>query len=321
MSHTPDAVHAATENNSEMLLEKANVIGVGEGDGEVIVFVTQKQPLSALSVGDVVDPELDDGVPTDVVEVGEFKALGEVEKNNHTSGLRPGASIGRLNAGGTGTLGCLVMKGGELHLLSNNHVIAGNNSTPIGYKITHPGPGDASSSNRKVIGTLAAFVRIDFGGNNRLDAAIAKVTDFSSVVGNDAIVSPLAPIPAVGTSVIKTGRTTATSTGKVVALNATISVSYGNSGTARFTGQIVTEDMLSPGDSGSVGRLPDGRPFGLGFAGSSTRSIFNPIKEVFDYFSLTLPDETPPPPPPPDEGIKEFLTDLRNQIDEKLKTL
>lgn len=303
---------------TEHLLGKKNVVGVGEGDGTVVVLVTCKEPLSELSAQDVVEPELD-GYPTEVIEVGIIKALcGESccscddnpNSTNHTTGLRPGASVGRQNGSGTGTLGCLVLRDGKLSLLSNNHVIGGNNSAPPGTNITHPGPAD--SSNRPVVAKLTETVPIVFSssGNNRLDASVAEITDVSRVVGNDAVKAPVAGLPAVGTVVTKTGRTTGTNTGTVQALNATVTVNYGNSGSARFVGQIVTTEMLSPGDSGSVGHLSDGRPFGLGFAGSSSSSVYNPIGEVFEALQLSLPDadDTEPPLPPGETPPEERPT-------------
>lgn len=306
------SVHSAATRNAIRLLHKTNVVGVGESDGEVIVYVSQKLPLSALAAGELVDPLLvdDDGneVPTDVIESGEFWALGGGPQA-HTSGLRPGASLGRYGQGGTGTLGCLVVtRDGKLHLLSNHHVIAAGSA--LGTRITHPGPGDARTRTRKIIGELRGFAPILFTGTNRMDAAIAEVTDMSAVVGNDAVVGmPSRVLPAVGTTVIKTGRTTGTTSGSVVAHNVTVSVNYGGGNVGRFTGQIVTSKMLSPGDSGSVGWLDNGRPWGLGFAGSGNRSIYNPLHEVFDYFGLSMLDAAEPPP-----SIKEWLTDLHEDV-------
>lgn len=286
------SLHESKERYTEHLLAKKNVVGVGEGDGEVVVLVRRKEPLSALATEDVVDPEIE-GHPTTVLEVGDIEAH---------AGLRPGASLGLEGRGGTGTLGCLVMHQQKLSLLSNNHVIAGSNSFPVGGAVTHPGPADSSS--RAVVARLSDFEPIVFRSDarNTLDAAVAEITDLGSVVGNDAIIFPVSASVSPGTTVMKTGRTTGTSTGEVRAVDVTVRVGYGNSGTARFVGQILTTGMSSPGDSGSVIRLENGRPVGLLFAGSDTSTVANPISSVFERFDLKPPgvQEEPGDTPPED---------------------
>ena len=66
------------------LLKKANVVGLAIGYKEVegrstgqlslVVLVKKKVPPSQLQPGDVIPPEIE-GVPTDVQEVGELRAL------------------------------------------------------------------------------------------------------------------------------------------------------------------------------------------------------------------------------------------------------
>jgi hypothetical protein len=85
----------------------------------------------------------------------------------------------------------------------------------------------------------------------------------------------------------KSGRTTATTTGSVDMLNATVDVSYGGSLVATYENQIVAGAMSSPGDSGSL--VVDGTDplaVGLLFAGSDTSTIINPIDRVLDLLSV-----------------------------------
>lgn len=303
----------AKQRYEASLLSKKNVIGVGEGeDDRVVVFVTQKEPEDQLSALDLVERYVVDNdgevYRTDVDDVGgEFHALAADDgSSGHVNGLRPGASVGRANGGGTGTCGMLVRKDGKLSILSNNHVIGGNNGAPIGSVITHPGPADGSD--REPVAKLTELVQIHFSSSasNRVDAAVAEITDDDAVRGNDDILGPPIEIP-VGAEVTKTGRTTGKNDGKVIARNVTVTVNYGGS-SARFVGQIATTKMLSPGDSGSVGHVA-GSPWGLGYAGSSQRSLFNPLKTVFDLLDLTDID-TDPPETPPIDRLPEFLEEL-----------
>jgi hypothetical protein len=96
----------------------------------------------------------------------------------------------------------------------------------------------------------------------------------------------------VGLAVKKQGRTTGLTTGEVSGINATVTVSYGSVGTARFVNQIViTPGTFSAGgDSGSLIVTADENknPVGLLFAGSDTHTIANPIGLVLDNFGVTI---------------------------------
>src|SRR4030042_3483588 len=84
-----------------------------EVDEEVIrVYVSRKLHSSALALGDMVPAEID-GVPTDVVEIGEMTAL-DVPPLAHVARVRPlaaGGSIGNwaITAGNPGG----VFRGGQ----------------------------------------------------------------------------------------------------------------------------------------------------------------------------------------------------------------
>jgi hypothetical protein len=85
---------------------------------------------------------------------------------------------------------------------------------------------------------------------------------------------------AVGTVVKKTGRTTNFTTGRIVAVNATIDVGYGGGRVGRFQDQIVTTNMSAGGDSGSLVLTLDDVAVGLLFAGSPSAMIANQIENV-----------------------------------------
>jgi hypothetical protein len=61
-----------------------------------------------------------------------------------------------------GTLGCLVQRGGETFILSNNHVLAASNQAEIGDPILQPGTADDGTMPGDQIGTLEDFVEVKF---------------------------------------------------------------------------------------------------------------------------------------------------------------
>ena len=103
-------------------MQYPNVVGVGKGykfkNGKqtkkkaILVFVKKKLPEAELRKNEVIPKKLG-RLPTDVIEVGEVKALGIKKKSiNRKSRVRPapgGVSIGHYKIT-AGTLGCLVFK-------------------------------------------------------------------------------------------------------------------------------------------------------------------------------------------------------------------
>ncbi len=125
----------------------------------VKVSVSEKKPISALAVADII-PENVDGVPTDVVETGQIEAYG-LDRKNVLRPLRPGISIG--HRGGTaGTLGAVVERGGQRYILSANHVLALLNEGEPGDPIYQPGPSDGGDE-KHTVAVLAEYIPIRFG--------------------------------------------------------------------------------------------------------------------------------------------------------------
>jgi hypothetical protein len=133
------------QENRNQLLARANVVATGIGykasEGKktatlsLICSVVQKLPSSKLSAREMI-PSTIGGLPTDVVQTGRFRAF-----QSHTARYRPapgGISIGHKDIT-AGTLGCLVKKGGEFFILSNNHVLANSNAA-CGRLLLQPGP-------------------------------------------------------------------------------------------------------------------------------------------------------------------------------------
>ena len=197
-----------------------------------------------------------------------------------------GASIGLASLGATGTLGCLVATSdNDLCILSNNHVLADLNRAALGSEVIQPGNADGGTQG--IIGHLKKFHPMNLVNSgqsfpNQIDAALA-ITSFK-----DCIPGLHGDLPFVGSTraasvrlpVIKQGRTTDHTEGRVIGLNASLTVGYGPSNNpapfGSFTDQIVVEGMNGPfsraGDSGSViFGFFDGvfHPIGLLFAGGT----------------------------------------------------
>jgi hypothetical protein len=264
--------------------------------------VTRKVPARFLATSGIVPSKIvipdptEDGKPfeiiTDVFESGYYSVFPYTAKHRPAHG---GDSIGHVDIT-AGTLGCVVMdllslepeKKKEIVILSNNHVLADSNDGSSGDPILQPGPYDGGSLRDK-IGELKRFVAINFSKEecNYVDAAVASanckdisfdIHDIGGLAGPHYV-----DILDLGMTVQKTGRTTAHTTGKILAIDGTVLVNYGSTlkkKLAKFCRQIITTDMAEPGDSGSAGVTKENRVFGLLFAGSDRQTIFNRIELV-----------------------------------------
>jgi hypothetical protein len=208
--------------------------------------------------------------------------------------LKMGTSTGNDNECASGTLGCVVVKGGADYFLSNNHVFARENAASNGERIDAPGryDGHPICAQTPQIGTLAGFQRINFGGSNTVDCAIAQPSSglsYSAVEAGGYTPASTSAAAAVGLAVKKTGRTSGTTHATIQAVNVTIQVGY-TGGTATFTGQIQTPgNFIRSGDSGSLMVTETGNnPVGLCFAGSSQASFANPIGPVLQALGVSL---------------------------------
>ncbi len=329
-----EGVRAARAAYEEELLGRENVVGVAVGrkvvagretdEPCVVVYVDHKETEAELRRRDRV-PKTLDGVRTDVVATGAFRALPLLETLavSHTSRVRPapgGVSIAHEKVT-AGTLGVVAHRtSGEPVILSNNHVLANGNDARVGDAILQPGPYDGGGP-KDAIAKLADFVPIGFreqeldtlgrwlertlgrllepvglglrrlpsGKTNLVDAAIAAPLSADLVAPDVLEIGPVSgTVPAtLGLAVRKSGRTTGLTRGKVTGLEATVEVDYGGK-TAEFRGQIVSDILSRGGDSGSL--IVDGanRAVGLLFAGGTTTPILNPIDAVIAALGLTI---------------------------------
>jgi hypothetical protein len=297
--------------NVDKLMAKKNVVGVGIGTkvktgqttGELAirVYVIKKQNLKELKAADAV-PETIDGVPTDVVEIGEPIPYSYTARERPAIG---GDSIGHFKVT-AGTLGCLMRDktDGSSVILSNNHVLADRDAlnhprASAGDCIVQPGTLDGGLCAADQIATLKRWIKLNEvgSGTNLVDAAIAQplsagdvrndiheigcVSKWREVSNADVILNLADP-----DNVQKSGRTTEYTTGKITDIDATVTINYGVF-SARHEHVIATDDMALPGDSGSLLVDMNKKALGLLFGGSPGSVVFySRISNVLNALNL-----------------------------------
>jgi hypothetical protein len=229
-----------------------------------------------------------------------------------TDTLRMGSSIGHLLIT-AGTLGCFVRQRttGAVGFLSNNHVLAAVNRGKVGDEIVQPGPADGGTRD-ELVGRLASFVPLAFEGEvNEVDAAFATRIkhgppfDFRGVLDSPGrlygkLRSSHTVNGRLGDAVLKTGRSTGLTHGRIDRINVSnVTVPYGRK-VARFDGQMTVRSMnlnpfAVPGDSGSLILTQGMDPVGLLFAVSEKGGMFNsgvtfanPIDRVLAALDLDI---------------------------------
>ena len=328
------AALTAKKTYVDQMLQRANVSACGVGykirentltdELAVIVSVIKKLPVAQLAELDLI-PRKIDGVNTDVVETGAFRAqrAQQSPRDRWRPTMPPGISVGHIDAT-AGTFGCLVRRGDELFILSNNHVLANCNLGRPGDPILQPGRHDGGLPADR-IATLADYVPLDFGnqtptcsiatsiksainwlasllgsqhrlaayqqtsGTNRIDAALARPDDPDTVTPDIlGIGRPLGVHRAgFGTQIKKSGRTTGYTEGRIVQIDVTSQVSY-VPGEATFQGQLMATSMSQSGDSGSAVLDAQNHVVGLLFAGSDLATLINPIEPVLEALEVEI---------------------------------
>ncbi|MBI1827666.1 MAG: hypothetical protein HY287_07455 [Planctomycetes bacterium] len=195
-----------------------------------------------------------------------------------------------------GTIGSAVLYDGALHILSNNHVLARSGRARVAEKTIQPGLVDNNcSAAANVVGHFIGDV-VPLGTANvdaGLSLARAGMVDETGAILDIGVPCTEIQTPTIGLPVIKSGRTTGTTTDNITTIDLTVSVRYrkgcgsGRRFVENYSNQIATGVMAAAGDSGSLLLSNDGapKPVGLLYAGSSTMVVFNPIQDVVDAFS------------------------------------
>jgi hypothetical protein len=326
-----EKARAAKREYVDLLMKNKNVVACGVGykriggqltkELAVVVSVIKKLPPEALAMDEII-PRVVGAVQTDIVETGVIRSL-----QAPTDRWRPapgGVSIGHFNIT-AGTLGCLVTRGSELFILSNNHVLANSNAATIGDSILQPGKYDGGTEADR-IATLEAFVPIQFETSPPTCLVVSDLVFILNVLArlagsrhrilgyraaaeanlvDAAIARPLAAdlverrilnigVPrgsreaTLGTAIRKSGRTTGLTTGDIQQIDASVRVSYGNAGTALFQDQFIAGAMSQGGDSGSAVLDGEGYVIGLLFAGSDTTTIINRVANVTTALNISI---------------------------------
>lgn len=315
----------------DSLLGRKNVVACGVGFKEsggtlseepcVVVGVSKKVDAAQLAPEDLVPQRLDD-VKTDVQEVGVFRAL----QGGRVRPAMPGVSCGHIDVS-AGTFGCLVRRGSELFMLSNNHVFANTNRANVGDPILQPGRYDGGTLADK-IAELETWVPLEMGAEESdcpwAQAAVEGLNLLAQVLGSSsrlqalaerpaenqvdcAIARPLSPdlvrpeilgigVPkgvrpcTLGMAVQKSGRTTGHTTGRITQIDVTVQVDYEGK-TLTFVDQFMASAMSAGGDSGSAVLDMDGYVMGLLFAGSEMATLINPIHLVLQKLGVEMVTE------------------------------
>lgn len=190
----------------------------------------------------------------------------------------------------------------RFYVLSNNHVLAASNAAPVGSAIVQPGTFDGGVDPQDRIATLSRFVPIQFDPpiprnqhRNLVDAAIAECSFQNATREIYFNGAPRAWIRKgglrAGDVVRKTGRTTNCTLGRVIVTNATVDVNYGGGRVARFLNQVLTTNMSSGGDSGSLVTDLGNSAVGLLFAGSAVVTVLNHYEDVRNLLRVEIAEQ------------------------------
>jgi hypothetical protein len=297
------------------------VRGINTGQLSLVIGVEKKRSRLTLSRVNMV-PRFLDSLPTDVMEVGKIRFHGfalppwAAEKptaNQDDIDLRkskvrpaiPGVSIGHYKTS-AGTLGAVV-KGpfpGGMAILSNNHILANGTDgkdglAAAGDPILQPGPYDGGTE-KDVVARLVKFVPYKWVSTddykkgkrppaNYVDAALAVPTEPNIIKKNILGVGPVRGYTEAfpGMPVIKSGRSTGVTSGRITAIHNTISIDEEDRAFI-FEDQIATTPMSDSGDSGSLILTPEQKAVGLLFAGSDRVTYAAPIERVLRSLNVSL---------------------------------
>ena len=254
--------------------------------------------------------------------LGEFltdvEAIGSIELESLKFRMRPvlgGYSIGH-QAGGCGSIACLVRKRGEpdkKFILSASHVIAASGTGTKGDKVLQPGTIDYENVDG-FLAKLYEWVPFDFSPlfSAHVDAAIAgPVTDEDCSTLIAEIDSPPSGTRdfsslSIGMQIQKVGRTTRRTTGKVRDREFRTSISYKDPRTESVIGNVNYENLIlctnysKQGDSGALVLDNNKHAVGLHIGGTTgvagiprtKRSFFLPIEFVLNALDVELVTET-----------------------------
>jgi hypothetical protein len=252
-------------------------VSLNGGAGYRLAIRIQRRGLQRHHVVDDIRRRASDEV--DLRYIGHVSKFQRPQLRGRSRPLRIGNSIGHYEVT-AGSLGGFVgPPGGAPALLSNNHVLAGENRGDLGDAILQPAVFDGGTIDSDRVAALSKFVPLEIERVNTVDCALAQIDDGvefdeSTLVDDVRLTGVIDVLEAGSVEVEKLGRTTGRTTGRISAFEIdNLTVGY-DLGMLRFDDQIEVESLgTGPfslgGDSGSlVYTSEDGNAFGLLFAGS-----------------------------------------------------
>ncbi|HEX9374154.1 MAG TPA: hypothetical protein VF897_24285 [Roseiflexaceae bacterium] len=215
--------------------------------------------------------------------------------------LRGGIGISDEFHNAYGTLGAKVIdraSGAEM-ILSNWHVLVVEWRARPGQRIYQPARGDGGA----FADTVATLTRDVMSVN--LDAAVATLTGARALINDQLDLGPLrgVGVPQLGMEVVKSGRRTGITYGRVIDVLATARISYGTvdkiiRNVMSIEPRTSVEEVSGPGDSGSIWiDQATMQAVGLHFAGGNQpeRGLAMDIQSVLDALNVDLATDRPRP--------------------------
>lgn len=277
--------------SEQSLLAVKGVVGVGGSKEKIKVYVEGSPGFDEI-------PRSIAGYDIEIVKVGHVRALNMLVQERELAAprdaeraMRVRPCVGGISIGHSfitaGTLGSAIPFGGTLCGLSNNHILAATSTlqsarAQLGDPITQPGRIDGGTVPGDVIGHLSKYVPLVESGYNLVDCALFTPTSPDMLSTDILGLGPFNGImeAEVGSEIVKSGRTSGVTHGKVIDVDATMTVDYGQF-SATFRHQIVSDFMASPGDSGSLTLESENyAAVGLIFSGSDYISVHNHMGDV-----------------------------------------
>ncbi|HJW92563.1 MAG TPA: trypsin-like serine protease [Thermoanaerobaculia bacterium] len=205
-----------------------------------------------------------------------------------------------------GSIGCFVKKGKNTFILSNNHVVAGENRGKANDRILQQGAIKFNITQNAA--SLGTFVPIQFSpvgatvlkGNvvfNDVDAGIAKLVSGAKAKNQYLSGRKEKPPVSIGTAqrdalVSKVGRTTGPTHGKITSIATIVGPVAYDGKPAWFRNSIEIEGIgmqfSDHGDSGSAIVNENGELVGLLYAGNGTQTYACPIAAVLEALGVSF---------------------------------
>ena len=215
-------------------------------------------------------------------------------------GAATGGTLARVTRPGAGDWVTRV-EAGDLVRVSNHHVYVEPYNADFGVipHVRQPSKLDGGQTD-DIVGTTVGYVPLADGVHVDAAARDVDITQESAHhydmdgLGTGVVREDYQSL--VGGQLVKGGRTTGRTAGKLRAADATIRVGYGDPiGVVKLRHQLVAADMSKGGDSGSPVFVSgtDGRLIGHLFAGSDNATIINKAERIEHTLGVELmPSET-----------------------------